>query len=84
MNPPQRVAGLIVDRLPLWLWHQGNLYDVPGGSLHFCADHGHPPNEHAVRTIEFARSAQPSRVIARGLETFPFHHPDLEEFEKDT
>ena len=82
MNLLSRIVGLIVDHLPLWLWHRGNLYDVPGGSLHFCADHGRLPIGHAVRTIELARSGHKSRVIARGLVPFPFDHPDLEEFEK--
>jgi hypothetical protein len=86
-EPPMRrfreTVGWSVDRLPLWLWHDGNLYDVPGGTLHFCVDHAEGPDDRSVRTIEFARTSRPSRTIARGLQQFPFDHPDLHEFEKD-
>jgi hypothetical protein len=77
------LSGQLVDRLPLWLWHDGNLYDVPGGDLHFCVDHPKHSQEGSVRTIEFARTGRGSRTIAYGIAPFPFDHPDLEPLEKD-
>lgn len=75
------LIGRLIDNLPLWLWHDGNLYNVPGGTLHFCVDHADEDEQHTVRTIEFARTRGSNRTIARGREQFPFDHPDLGPFE---
>lgn len=83
VTQPRQLPGWIVDRLPLWLWHSGNLYDVPGGTLHFCSDHSRAPDGHPVRTIEFSRTSRPSRILFRGNENFPFNHGDLQEVAKD-
>lgn len=75
------MLGQLVDKLPLWLWHDGNLYDVPGGTLHFCVDHAEEDERRSVRTVEFARTSGSSRTIARGLDDFPFDHPDMDPIE---
>jgi hypothetical protein len=54
----------VVDILPEWLWHPGNLYMLPGGDWHFCVGR-HPRLPWSVRTIEWR-----GREFARGRRVF--------------
>jgi hypothetical protein len=83
MNWLRKTTGWAVDHLPLWLWHSGNLYSVPGGDMHFCVDHDPANEKRPVRVIEFSRGDGPSRVIAMGFKEFPFDHPELAHIDLD-
>ena len=78
-----RPLAWFVDRLPLWLWHHGNLYHVPGGWLHFCVAADEERDRRSIRVVEFQRGDRPTRVIARGVKDFPLDHPDLEYIDTD-